>query len=163
MATGAVAVRPRSIKGADGKNVFTTTQILDGSVKLEGKKVAVIGTGMTGLETGELLASMGNKLTFVEMAKEVAPGTWFQHLDDAMPKLEKAGAKFLLSTKLVAIDAKGALVENVKTKEQSRVDADAVVLSLGGPRSSPAWTRTPSSSPSAHAPSTGSPRSWKAR
>ena len=131
VATGAVAVRPKSIKGADGKNVFTTTQILDGSVRLEGKNVAVIGTGMTGLETGELLASMGNKLTFVEMAKEVAPGTWFQHLDDAMPKLEKAGAKFLLSTKLVAIDDNGALVENVKTKEQSRVDADAVVLSLG--------------------------------
>lgn len=131
VATGAVAVRPRSIKGADGANVFTTTQILDGSVKLEGKKVAVIGTGMTGLETGELLATQGNKLTFVEMASSVAPGTWFQHLDDAMPKLEKAGAKFLLSTKLVAIDEKGALVENVKTKAQSRVDADAVVLSLG--------------------------------
>ena len=124
-------MRPKSIKGADGANVFTTTQILDGSVKLEGKKVALIGTGMTGLETGELLAEGGNKLTFVEMADTVAPGTWFQHLDDAMPKLEKAGAKFLLSTKLVAIDEKGALVENVKTKAQSRVDADAVVLSLG--------------------------------
>ena len=132
VATGAVAVRPKSIKGADGANVFTTTQILDGSVKLEGKKVALIGTGMTGLETGELLAEGGNKLTFVEMADTVAPGTWFQHLDDAMPKLEKAGAKFLLSTKLVAIDEKGALVENVKTKAQSRVDADAVVLSLEG-------------------------------
>lgn len=131
VATGAVAVPPKSIKGADGANVFTTTQILDGSVKLEGKKVALIGTGMTGLETGELLAEGGNKLTFVEMADTVAPGTWFQHLDDAMPKLEKAGAKFLLSTKLVAIDEKGALVENVKTKAQSRVDADAVVLSLG--------------------------------
>lgn len=131
VATGAVAVRPKSIKGTDGANVFTTTQILDGSVKLEGKNVAVIGTGMTGLETGELLAEQGNKLTFVEMADTVAPGTWFQHLDDALPKLEKAGAKFLLSTKLVAIDDKGALVEGVKTKQQSRVDADAVVLSLG--------------------------------
>lgn len=131
VATGAVAVRPRSIKGADGANVFTTTQILDGSVKLEGKKVAVIGTGMTGLETGELLAEYGNKLTFVEMAKEIAPGTWFQHLDDALPKLEKAGAKFMLSTKLVSIDSKGALVEDVKKGTQSRVDCDAVVLSLG--------------------------------
>ena len=131
VATGAVALRPRSIKGADGANVYTTTQILDGSVKLEGKNVALIGTGMTGLETGELLAEQGNKLTFVEMADTVAPGTWFQHIDDAMPKLEKAGAKFMLSTKLVSIDEKGAVVEGVKDKKQSRVDADAVVLSLG--------------------------------
>ena len=131
VATGAVALRPRSIKGADGANVYTTTQILDGSVRLEGKNVALIGTGMTGLETGELLAEQGNKLTFVEMADTVAPGTWFQHIDDAMPKLEKAGAKFMLSTKLVSIDEKGAVVEEVKDKKQSRVDADAVVLSLG--------------------------------
>ena len=131
IATGAVAVRPKSIKGADGKNVFTTTQILDGSVLLKDKKVAVIGTGMTGLETGELLAEQGNKLTFVEMADTVAPGTWFQHLDDALPKLEKAGASFMLGTKLISLDEKGAVVENVKTKAQSRVDADAVVLSLG--------------------------------
>lgn len=131
VATGAVALRPRSINGADGANVYTTTQILDGSVRLEGKNVALIGTGMTGLETGELLAEQGNKLTFVEMADTVAPGTWFQHIDDAMPKLEKAGAKFMLSTKLVSIDEKGAVVEGVKDKKQSRVDADAVVLSLG--------------------------------
>ena len=131
VATGAVALRPRSIKGADGANVYTTTQILDGSVRLEGKNVALIGTGMTGLETGELLAEQGNKLTFVEMADTVAPGTWFQHIDDAMPKLEKAGAKFMLSTKLVSIDGKGAVVEGVKDKKQSRVNADAVVLSLG--------------------------------
>ena len=131
VATGAVALRPRSIKGAVGANVYTTTQILDGSVRLEGKNVALIGTGMTGLETGELLAEQGNKLTFVEMADTVAPGTWFQHIDDAMPKLEKAGAKFMLSTKLVSIDEKGAVVEGVKDKKQSKVDADAVVLSLG--------------------------------
>ena len=131
VATGAVAVRPRSIKGTDGANVYTTTQILDGSVKLENKKVAVIGTGMTGLETGELLALGGNKLTFVEMADTVAPGTWFQHLDDAMPKLEKAGAKFLLGTKLVSIDEKGVVTETVKGKKQGRIDCDAVVLSLG--------------------------------
>lgn len=131
VATGAVAVRPRSIKGTDGANVFTTTQVLDGTVKFENKKIAVIGTGMTGLETGELLALGGNKLTFVEMAKTVAPGTWFQHIDDAMPKLQKAGATFRLNTKLVSIDDKGVVVEEVKTKKQSRIDCDAVVLSLG--------------------------------
>ena len=133
IATGAVAVRPRSIKGSDGANVFTTTQILDGSVKLENKKVAVVGTGMTGLETGELLAEGGNKLTFVEMADSVAPGTWFQHLDDALPKLKAAGAEFILGTKLLSIDEKGIEVAGTKEKKPAprHIDCDAVVLSLG--------------------------------
>ena len=133
IATGAVALRPRSIPGTDGKNVYTTTQILDGSVKLSGKKVAVIGTGMTGLETGELLAEGGNKLLFVEMAPEVAPGTWFQHIDDAMPKLKAAGAEFLLSTKLVSIGEGGIEVCEVSGKApvSRHIDCDAVVLSLG--------------------------------
>ena len=133
IATGAVALRPRSIPGTDGKNVYTTTQILDGSVKLSGKKVAVIGTGMTGLETGELLAEGGNKLLFVEMAPEVAPGTWFQHIDDAMPKLKAAGAEFLLSTKLVSIGEGGIEVSEVSGKApvSRHIDCDAVVLSLG--------------------------------
>lgn len=126
-------MRPRSIKGSDGANVFTTTQILDGSVKLENKKVAVVGTGMTGLETGELLAEGGNKLTFVEMADSVAPGTWFQHLDDALPKLKAAGAEFILGTKLLSIDEKGIEVAGTKEKKPAprHIDCDAVVLSLG--------------------------------
>lgn len=98
---------------------------------------------MTGLETGELLASQGNKLTFVEMADTVAPGTWFQHLDDAMPKLEAAGAKFLLSTKLVEIDEKGAVVQGVSRKRERRAG----------------WTPTRWSSRWARVPSTLSPRS----
>ncbi len=53
-----------------------------------------IGSGMTGLETSELLVSQGNKVTIIEMADEYCPSAWFQHVDDALPVLEKAGTKF---------------------------------------------------------------------
>lgn len=138
VATGAVAARPHSIPGVNGKNVYTTTEILTGAVSFKGKKVALIGSGMTGLETAELIAP-DNELTIVEMADAVAPTTWFQHRDDCIPKLEKCGTRFILNTKLVAIDEKGVeLVKVVKrgkgfkvTGETSRLDCDAVVLSLG--------------------------------
>ena len=42
--------------------------------------------GMTGLETSELLVSQGNHVTIVEMAPRIAPGAYFQHVDDALPK-----------------------------------------------------------------------------
>ena len=138
VATGAVAVRPRSIPGVNGKNVFTTTELLTGEVVFKGKKVALIGSGMTGLETAELIAPE-NELTVVEMADAVAPMTWFQHRDDCIPKLKECGTKFLLNRKLVAIDEKGVELIGVvrkgktfkETGETSRLDCDAVVLSLG--------------------------------
>lgn len=49
---------------------------------------------MTGLETSELLVSKGNKVTVVEMADKIAPGAWFQQLDDALPVLEKQELNF---------------------------------------------------------------------
>lgn len=155
IASGAVAVKPRSIEGVGGDNVFTTTEILDGSVKVTGKKVAVIGSGMTGLETAELLVKDGNKVTVVEMLDEIATGVWFQLKDDLLPKLSAAGTKFITAHKLISIDGKGVVlrpVNNVKNRgykkavkegkpaspfisrevgEESRVDCDTVVLSLG--------------------------------
>lgn len=131
IATGAEAVRPKSIKGADGKNVYTTTDILSGAVQLDGKKVAVVGSGLTGLETAELLVEHKNAVTMIEMADTIAPTAWFQHRDDILPKLEKAGTKFITSAKLCSISEDGVSLENVKTKACEKLPFDAVVLSLG--------------------------------
>lgn len=127
-ATGANAVAPKAFSG---ENVCTVTEILDGSIKLENKHVAVIGSGMTGLETSELLCSMGNKVTIVEMADEIAPGAWFQHVDDALPKLKQAGTVFMPSHKLLEIQEGVVVLEHTKTNAKVEVHADYVVLSLG--------------------------------
>lgn len=127
-ATGGNAVYPKAF---EGENVFTVTQILDGSLKLENKNVVVIGSGMTGLETSELLVSQGNKVTVVEMADCIAPGAWFQHLDDALPVLENAGTKFLTGHKLLSVNNKSVVLERLSDGMQIDITADFVVLSLG--------------------------------
>ena len=129
-ATGAYASRPRFIDGYDRENVYTTTEILDGSVVLENKKVAVIGSGMTGLETAELLNETGNRVTVVEMADEIAPGVWHQHVIDIMPRLESKKTEFLTSEKLTAIKDNLVVVED-KKGNKSEIATDFVVLSLG--------------------------------
>ena len=131
VATGGNAVKPASIKGTDKECVYTPTEILNGSVQLEGKKIAVIGSGMTGLETAELLTTKNNKVIVVEMADETAPGVWMQHPNDVIPRLEDAGTMFYLSKKLIAIDEDGVTVEDTKTKRTTKLDADAVVLAMG--------------------------------
>lgn len=127
-ATGGNAVFPKAFQGS---NVSTVTEILNGSVQLENKKVAVIGSGMTGLETSELLVSQGNKVTVVEMAESIAPGAWFQGVDDAMAVLNKAGTAFLTGHRLISIQDKGIYLEAVKSGKRLNIDVDYVVLSMG--------------------------------
>ena len=127
-ATGGNAIHPKSF---NGDNVVTVTQILNGDIDISNKKVAVIGSGMTGLETSELLVSKGNKVTVVEMADKIAPGAWFQQLDDALPVLEKAGTEFLTSHKLLSVSSSGIELENLKENKAVAIKVDLVVLSLG--------------------------------
>ena len=65
------------------------------------------------------------------MAKEVAPGTWMQHKDDALPKLKAAGVEIHTSEKLMKITESGIVTENVDSKKQTEFKVDNVVLSLG--------------------------------
>lgn len=127
-ATGGNAIHPKSF---NGDNVVTVTQVLNGDIDIVNKKVAVIGSGMTGLETSELLVSKGNKVTVVEMADKIAPGAWFQQLDDALPVLEKAGTEFLTSHKLLSVSSSGIELENLKEEKAVAIKVDLVVLSLG--------------------------------
>lgn len=129
-ATGASPVKPRSIKGIDLENVYTSTDILSGRVKLEGKKAAVIGSGMTGLETAEKLCS-DNKVTVVEMADTVAPGTWMQHIDDAIPRLEANGTRFMTGQRLVEFDGSCIITESTKNSNKTYTMCDALVLAMG--------------------------------
>ncbi len=130
-ASGAVPIKPR-IPGYDKANVYTPDQILDGSVKLEGKRVAVIGSGMTGLETAEYLSDNGNDIVVVEMADELAPGTWVQHKMDVIPKLEERHAELIPGWKIVEIRDDGIEIEHAHIYGCKKfVPCDTVILSLG--------------------------------
>ncbi|MBP5458975.1 MAG: FAD-dependent oxidoreductase [Clostridia bacterium] len=129
LATGGVSVRP-NIPGLDRDNVCTTTDVLNGSVKLEGKRVAVIGSGLTGLETAELLVENGNQVTIAEMADKIGPGVWVQNYWDVMPNLTKAGVNMLAGHKLIEVNDAGVVLEEPDAQRKT-VEVDAVVLSLG--------------------------------
>lgn len=131
VATGGVPVRPKGIKGSALPHVYTVDQILNGTVTLTGKTVAVIGSGMTGLETGAYLAEQGNQVTVIEMEPGIAPGVWMQHVDDILPKLEQAGVTFLTSRKLLEITKYNLILQDLNTEESSSLFVDAVVLSVG--------------------------------
>ena len=94
-------------------------------------KVVVAGSGMTGLETAEILCAEGNHVTIIEMADEIAPGNWFQLTDDEMERLSKTDTQFETGTRLLAVDGEGVTVQDVKSGETRKIPADYLVLSLG--------------------------------
>lgn len=131
VATGGTPIRPKSIPGIDLDTVVLAPEIIMGEKKLENKKVVVVGSGITGLEVTEFLNDAGCEVTVIEMAPEVAPGAWFQLVDDEMERIKPFGTKFMTGTKLVGIEPGKVLVEDVKTGAKSALEADNVVLSLG--------------------------------
>lgn len=130
-AAGGVPLVPRSIPGTDRENVYLAADIINGERKIENARVVVAGSGITGLEVTEFLNDAGCEVTVIEMAPEVAPGAWFQLVDDEMERIKPFGTKFMTSTKLAGIEAGSVLTENVKTGAKVSLPADAVVLSLG--------------------------------
>ena len=88
-------------------------------------------SGLTGLETAELLAQSGNRVTVIEMAGELAPGAWFQLVDDEMERLVPAGVEFRTDTELVRIEEDSLAVFDRKERRFLRIPCDFTVLSMG--------------------------------
>ncbi len=129
---GSEPVRPKAIPGIMNPNVYTVPEVLSGKVDLAGKKIAMVGSGLAGLETAVFLADKGCKLTIIEMKNEIGEGLWFQTFNDVLKELKKYGpdAELLPKHRLLAINDKGIEVEN---GEGGRVEfkADAIVLAMG--------------------------------
>ncbi len=128
---GATPIMPRSIQGIDCNCVLKTTEILSGQIKLFGKKICVVGSGMTGIETAEFLADQGNQVDVYEMADDIGPGMHFQNLIDVLGRTGEHGVGLYPKHKLVKIEEGSAEFENTETGETEVATFDYLVLSLG--------------------------------
>ncbi|MCI1903386.1 MAG: FAD-dependent oxidoreductase [Enterococcaceae bacterium] len=128
-ATGGFAAKPE-IPGADQKFVYTTTPILERKVVLRDQEVVVVGSGMTGLETSEILVEQGNRVTIIEMLDEIAPGAFAPNVWDVTQRLDQGQVSYRPGRRLLSIGK-----ESVTTVQKNNVReifaADAVVLSMG--------------------------------
>lgn len=129
LATGGEAAAPR-IPGSESEAVTTVTPILTGERKYSGMEIAVIGSGMTGLETAELLMEQGNTVTIIEMAEWIAPGAYPVNASDVIKRLETGGVRFLPGRKLERI-GDGMLYLSRKDGVPEEIRTDATVLAIG--------------------------------
>ena len=131
VATGGEALRPGSIPGINRENVYVAPELIMGEVSISDSSVVVVGSGITGLETAELLGMHNNKVTVLEMGNEIAPGGWHQVIDDELERINHEMTEFKLSSKLLGIGDGFVEIENIKTKKSEKIVADYVLLSMG--------------------------------
>lgn len=130
LANGARPIRPDFIPGIMNANVHTAEEVIRDGLVLPGN-VTVIGSGMTGLETAEMLAKKGSNITVLEMMPTAGPGLYPIILKDIMGRLNEYNPTILTSHQLTEINEEGVIAKDLKTQLQVSIAAEHVVLSLG--------------------------------
>jgi len=129
IACGARPVVP-PIPGIDGKNVVLAEDVLLGRVTVEGECV-IVGSGMTGLETAEVVLRAGHRTTVVDMLPQIGAGAEIIVILDLKQRLAPYDPVYLPGHKLLRVTAAGVDLENVDSGQTVFVQAQTVILAMG--------------------------------
>ena len=130
IATGSVPAIPASLRVADPRVMDSTSALELPDVP---KSLLVVGGGYIGLELGTVYATLGSKVTVVEMTPGLLPGADRDLVNVLEKRLKKLFASILLNTKVVKVveEKNGIRVTfegEVAEKEQV---FDRVLVSIG--------------------------------
>ena len=126
-ALGARPVVP-SIKGIDGDNVLGAEEAYVAPEKV-GRRVAILGGGLVGIELGIFLAQQGRAVSIIEMMDHLGDGGNFLHMIGLEVEIAKFNIDINLSTRAVEIGEKGVLCEGPDGRKL--FEADTVIYAVG--------------------------------
>lgn len=130
VAAGAAPVKP-PIPGSDKPHVIMAHDMLLNKPEFHGKKIALVGSGMTGLQAAEYFLDRDNEITIYEMVDTIAPGSNRGNRAFLIKMLSDAGVRFKTQYRLNEIHDRTLDFTDLAANEAVTVDADVVVLSLG--------------------------------
>ncbi len=129
IACGGTPIIP-PIEGVHGANVVTAEDVLLKHVSVENQQVVIVGGGVTGLETAEVM-SRTNAITLVEMMDSVGNALYTSNRMMLLKRLHEAGVKIQTKQMLVRISQGNVLVRETDTGTEHELPCDTVVLALG--------------------------------
>jgi 2,4-dienoyl-CoA reductase (NADPH2) len=127
VATGATPIIP-DIPGANGRNVATALEVLDGSKEV-GQNVIVVGGGAIGCETAEYLHRKGKRVTILEMTDSIGKDISEWNRWVVIDRLS-AGVRLETNVKCEEICEKGVMTTRAGTHAVF-FETDSVVLAVG--------------------------------
>ncbi len=126
-AVGAEQIKP-PIPGIDGRNVIGAVEAYNALDRV-GKRVAILGAGLVGIELGLHLAAGGRDVTVIEMTDHINDGGNFLHMLGLKTEIKKRGLKVNLNTRAKEITESGIICET--QSGETRLDADTVIYAVG--------------------------------
>ena len=128
VATGSVPACPPIPGLRDNPKVLDSTGIL--ALDTIPKELVVIGGGVIGLEFASFFATVGTKVTIVEMLPKIAPVVDEEISKKLMAELKKAGIVFNLSCKVLKIEGNVLTFADPQGKEQ-QISGDYILSAIG--------------------------------
>lgn len=126
----ALGAEPIHIKlaGMEQKPVYDSHEVLEQAVKPDGR-VCVIGGGLVGLETADLLATNGHSVTVLEMKEAAGVDLGSLRKIAVLQKMAALNVEIVANAECTEINAEGVVA---KTKDGEKVFAcDSVVMAVG--------------------------------
>lgn len=133
-ATGGTPAIPKAIQGAENNPmVCTPPAVITGQADIREESVVVVGSGMTGLETAEILShrDRNNAVLVLEAAPRIAPGVYGSNRNAVTAVLEINNVVFLCNRTLTKVGADRIWFRDSQTGEEYVYPCDRVVLALG--------------------------------
>lgn len=129
IACGSLPIIP-NIKGIKQDNVCTALDVLRFERQFNNQKVLVLGAGLVGVETAELLAEYGNKVMVVDMLDKAAPLAPKRPRLHLLQHVNELGVEFMFNSKVLEIINDGIICEN-NNEEVVLDNYDGIVLAFG--------------------------------
>lgn len=128
LATGGIPIRP-NFQGLEEASPLEAVDVIEGKVKV-GQNVLIIGGGLVGAETADLLGEHGHKVTILEMKPDIAMD---EHIDIKLlllARLNQYGVQILTNSKVKSLGETSVIFE--KDGEEKALEGfDHIVLALG--------------------------------
>jgi len=130
IAAGSEPVVP-PVPGIDSKGVITSNEAL--SLDKVPDSMTIVGGGVIGVEFASIFASLGTRVTIVEMLPEILPNTDKEIVAVLKSVLAAKGVEILTSSKVTRFrEENGSLVSEVKMSEGDReIITEKVLVSVG--------------------------------
>jgi len=118
------------VPGIDGKNVVIAEDVLRGKAEVKGDCV-IIGSGMTGMETAEVVLHAGHKTTIVDMLPRIGAGANMIVVFDVMQRVQCYDPVCLPKHCLQKITPEGVQLGCMETDQPVFIAADTVIMAIG--------------------------------
>ena len=113
------------------EKAVTYEQVLTKEANFSGKKVAVIGGGLTGLETAAYLSDQGNEVTVIEMAGAVGTAMYRTVTNSVVEHITKNGGHIMTNIMFKGVKDGAVTINELATGYDKDLPFDGCVIAMG--------------------------------